>query len=97
MLNENILNESIIELNDEELEEVTGGKGSGNTRIVASAGKSNVRSGPGLDYKSIGVLHLDESAKYLGSYSTDDRGVRWFKISWNGRSAWVSSRYTRKK
>ena len=87
---ENIENK-MVELNDEALEEVSGGKSSGSTRIVGDSGKSNVRTGPGLDYRSIGVLHVDESAKYLGSYAMDDRGVRWYKISWNGRSAWVFS------
>ena len=81
-----------IELNDEELSGVTGGKSP--TYIEGDDGKSNVRSGPGLKYKSLGVLHIGEDARFLGKTSTDDRGIPWYKISWNGREAWVSSRYT---
>ena len=87
-MNENL---SFVELNDDELEQVSGGK---NYKIGGDSGKSNVRTGPGLGYKSIGVLHRGEEARYLGKTSTDDRGVVWYKIEWNGRNAWVSSRYT---
>ena len=63
--------------------------------VVGDDGDSNVRTGPGLDYKKVGVLYDGDYAKYLGKSSKDDRGVRWYKISWKGSSAWVSSRYTR--
>ena len=81
-----------IELTDEELSSVTGGKS--HTYIEGDNGKSFIRTGPGLDYKSIGVLHVDEDARFLGETRIDDRGVLWYKIKWNGREAWVSSRYT---
>lgn len=94
MMNDNILNnEKAVELTDTELEEVVGGK---HTYIEGNDGKSNVRTGPGLKYKSIGVLHVGEEARFLGDTSVDDRGVLWYKIKWNGREAWVSSRYTLK-
>ena len=64
--------------------------------VTGDTGKSNVRTGPGLSYKSIGVLHKGEEAKYLGKSARDDRGVVWYKIDWKGRNAWVSSRYTAK-
>ena len=89
MMIENNLN--TVELTDEELEVVTGGK---SRYIEGDNGKSNVRTGPGLDYRKIGVLHVGEDAKYLGKTSTDDRGVVWYKIRYNGHDAWVSSRYT---
>ena len=91
--NMNELNEKIIALTDEEMESVAGGR---HSYIEGDDGKSHIRTGPGLDYKSIGVLHRGEDAKYLGETSVDDRGVLWYKIRWNGRSAWVSSMYTRK-
>ena len=95
MMNENTneLNEKIVALTDEELESVSGGK---HSYIEGDDGKSFIRTGPGLDYKSIGVLHRGEDAKYLGETSIDDRGVLWYKIRWNGHSAWVSSMYTKK-
>ena len=62
--------------------------------VVGDDGDSNVRKGPGLDYKKIGVLYQGDTAKYLGKSQKDDRGVAWYKISWKGSSAWVSSKYT---
>lgn len=62
--------------------------------VVGTTGDSNVRTGPGLGYSSIGGLAQGESAPYLGDSSVDERGVVWYNISYNGRSAWVSSRYT---
>lgn len=88
---EDMENLKVVELNEEEMEAVTGGK----TRYIeGDSGKSNIRLGPGRDYKSIGVLHKGEDAKYLGKTATDERGVVWYKIRYNGRDAWVSSRYT---
>ena len=86
-----VTDEKIVLLSDEELEKVSGGS---NRYIEGDSGKSHVRTGPGLDYKSIGILHRGEDAPYLGKTSTDDRGVVWYKIRWNGRDAWVSSMYT---
>ena len=69
---------------------------SGSTQyVVGDTGKSNVHTGPGLKYKILGVLHVDESARFLNKTSVDDRGVVWYKITWNGDEAWVSSKYTR--
>ena len=94
MMNENMnenMEEKIVALTEEELAGVTGGS---HSYIEGDDGKSHVRTGPGLEYKSIGILHRGEEAKYLNKTSTDDRGVVWYKIEWNGRSAWVSSMYT---
>jgi len=92
MMNENI-DERIIPLSEEELESVTGGS---HSYIEGDNGKSNVRTGPGLGYKSLGVLHRGDDSRYLHETAIDDRGVLWYKIRWNGREAWVSSRYTKK-
>ena len=85
--------ESIVMLSEEELRAVAGGK---ERYIEGDTGKSNVRTGPGKQYKSIGTLHRGESAKYLGRTSTDERGVVWYAIRWDGHDAWVSSMYTKK-
>ena len=87
------LNEKIIALTDEELESISGGR---HSYIEGDDGKSFVRTGPGLGYKSIGTLRRGDDAKYLGETSIDERGVLWYKIRFNGKSAWVSSRYTKK-
>ena len=58
--------------------------------------KAALRTGPGLGYDRTGkVLHRGESATYLGSTSVDSRGVAWYKVRFDGREGWVSSRYTR--
>ena len=91
MMNEEM--DRIVALTDEELESVTGGK---HSYIEGDDGKSNVRTGPGRGYKSLGTLHVGEDARYLHDTATDERGVVWYKIKWNGREAWVSSMYTKK-
>ena len=78
---------------NEELESISGGR---HSYIEGDDGKSFVRTGPGLGYKSIGTLRRGDDAKYLGETSIDERGVLWYKIRFNGKSAWVSSRYTKK-
>ena len=99
MMNENVnenvneLNEKIELLSDDELAEVAGGS---HRYIEGDNGKSFVRTGPGLDYKSIGTLHRGDDARFLGETAIDDRGVLWYMIRWNGKRAWVSSRYTKK-
>ena len=80
-----------VELNDAEMEAVSGGR---DRYIEGDNGKSNVRLGPGLNYKSIGVLHRGEDALYLNKTAVDERGVLWYKVRFGGRDAWVSSRYT---
>ncbi len=67
----------------------------GGTQVVGDTGKSNVHTGPGLAYDTLGVLHKEEGATYLNETSVDARGVVWYKISWRGGTAWVSSKYTR--
>ena len=81
-----------VELTEDQLNEVVGGKS--HTYIEGDDGKSYVHTGPGLNYKRLGVLHIGEDARFLGDTSVDDRGIPWYKIKWNGREAWVSSRYT---
>ena len=90
MMNEEMMD--FVELNDDDMAEISGGK----TKIGAVTGNTNVRTGPGLKYRSIGVLKKGDETRYLGKSSTGERGVVWYKVDWNGRSAWVSSRYTRK-
>ena len=62
-------------------------------RYIQATGQLNVRSGPGLHYSELGMLKNGATAAYLGEHSTDERGVTWYKVSYNGGSGWVSSRY----
>ena len=54
-------------------------------RYIQATGQLNVRSGPGLRYSELGMLKNGATAAYLGEHSTDERGVTWYKISYNGR------------
>ena len=62
--------------------------------VEASTGKSNLRSGPGLTYEDLDTMQKGEVAIYMGSYSTDERGVVWYLVRFDGQIGWVSSRYT---
>ncbi len=54
----------------------------------------HLRSGPGLDYDSLGTLRSGTVLKRLHETSEDDRGVYWYKVEDPGLGAgWVSSRY----
>ena len=92
MVNENIEN-NIVELNEDVLEDVTGGKG--DTEKVKATGNANVRTGPGLEYGIIGSISKGDTLKYLGTAKKDDRGVRWYKVKFSGQSGWISSKYSK--
>ena len=94
MYNEDMENMNSVELNDETLEEVSGGRSSG-TKFVKTTGNVHVRKGPGLDYGEMGTLAKGEIVSYLGSTRKDGRGVAWYKINFNGNVGWVSSKYAK--
>ena len=62
--------------------------------VYASDGDTNVRSGPGLDYKQLGTLKQGCTLDYLGTTTYDARGVAWYSVEYNGGTGWVSSKYT---
>ena len=88
-------NEKMNERNLEEMEEVNGGSGSGKKRVKAVSGDTYVRKQPDRDSKEIDVLYQGDSLPYLGEKAWDDRPVLWYKVRCNGKSGWVSSKYTK--
>ena len=64
-------------------------------KVTAVGGQTNIRTSGNLDAKSLGVLHEGESGVYLNETTTDSRGVRCFRVSFDGIKGWVSSRYTK--
>jgi len=60
---------------------------------VYATGSANIRKGPGLDYSKIGAVKKGASLTYKGKTSTDDRGVKWYKVSYKGKTGWISSKY----
>ena len=63
------------------------------TKVVKSNGTTNLRKGPGLDYATVGGMKNGQTAKYLGETKIDNRNVAWYKISFNGTTCWISSRF----
>ena len=62
-------------------------------QYVKSNGITNLRKGPGLDYAIAGNMTDGQTAKYLGETRIDNRGVAWYKISFNNTACWISSRF----
>ena len=54
-----------------------------------------LRSGPGLGYSKVTTVKKGTNLTYRGSSSVDNRGVRWYNVTYNGSSAWISSRYSK--
>ena len=76
-MSENFENElDMMELTDEDLEAVAGGK-----KIVAT-GSVKVRKGPGLQYGLLGYLQKGDFLTYDGHSEKDDRGVRWYRVKY---------------
>lgn len=63
---------------------------------VWTTGNVNMRTGPGLGYSSIRSLSAGKQLDFDDT-SVDGRGVKWYHISYKGRSGWVSSRYASTK
>ena len=60
---------------------------------IVTTGDVNVRTGPGLSYDSVGIVPKGGSLSYLEEASTDERGVDWYKVAYDGNEYWVSSTY----
>lgn len=84
--------EVIVPLTEEELQAIAGG---GNY-IRGDSGQSYIHPAPDKESRRLGTLRQGERVQFLGRTSTDERGVVWYKIRWNGRDCWVSSMYTRR-
>jgi len=68
--------------------------GSSTGSYVVAEGNSNIRREPILDGKILGAMKTGETATFTGSTSTDERGVVWYKVKFDGVTGWVSSKYT---
>jgi uncharacterized protein YgiM (DUF1202 family) len=65
----------------------------GDVKMVYTSGDVYIRTGPGKNYESVGVIKAGNTVEYLGNSSTDERGVAWYNIRYNGTDGWVSSKY----
>lgn len=91
MENNNIINGA--ELNLEDLEQVNGGMSA--NQYIQATGDVYVREGPGLSYDSIDILYKGKKTPFLGEVRKDNRGVAWGKVSFKGKTGWVSSKYAK--
>lgn len=82
-------NLNVLNLSDDELAQVTGGK---KITVIAKT-EANVRSGPGKEYSVISKTIPGFEAKFDGQTFKDKQGRVWCHVSWNGRSGWISSKY----
>ena len=62
---------------------------------VKTTGSVYLRSGAGRDYSSKGVVPKGKSLTYLDETKKDERGVAWYKVKYNGKTGWVSSKYAK--
>ena len=88
-------NENIVELDDEALDEVSGGKKKSSPKFLKLTGNVNIRKAPSLDGAIITSLSEGTVISYLGSSKKDKRGVAWYKVNCNGSVGWVSSKYAK--
>ena len=86
---------NMVELSNEELDEVNGGRSGSGRRVKAVSGDTYVRKHPDRDAADFGVLYRGDSVPYLEEKRWDDRDVVWYKVSFHGHTGWVSSRYTK--
>lgn len=56
-------------------------------------GQCHLRLMPQLDAEVLMILEEGSRAAYQGRTSTDNRGVDWYLVSYNGQIGWVSSMY----
>lgn len=81
-----ILENDILELDEEALELISGGK---DYKVKAS--EVNVRSGPGKEYGVNGKLKKGEVVTYLKDKKKDKDGNTWLYVSNGYLNGWVRS------
>jgi len=84
-MNENIEN-TIVELDEEALELVSGGK-----EYKVKVSEANVRSGPGKDYAVTGKLKKGDKVTYLKDKKQDKSGKTWVYVSNGSLNGWIRS------
>lgn len=81
-------NNSFVELDAQDLEQVSGGK---TTTVTCSVGEANVRSGPGKDYAIIGHLYKGEKVTFKGEKKKDKEGKVWLCVNKGTKYGWIRS------
>jgi len=63
------------------------------SKVKIVNGNVTLRAKANKDSKSLGTISKGTVVTFKGKASTDSRGVVWFKVSYNGKTGWVSSKY----
>ena len=64
--------------------------------IKATTAQTNVRKGPGTEYKAIGKIKGTGKLTYVDA-KFDKNYILWYKVKFkNGKTGWISSDYTRR-
>lgn len=53
----------------------------------------NVRSAPSIEGRVLGTAHEGDKLPYQGETRSDDRGVNWYLVIFEGQNGWVSQKY----
>ena len=61
---------------------------------IRATGRVNVRSNASLSSNILGTLQPGETVKFLNATRKDSRGVVFYKVSYKGQTAWISSGYS---
>lgn len=61
---------------------------------VKTTGSVHLRKGPGLDYRSICTVASGVKLVYDRT-EKDDRGVTWYRVTYDGRRGWISGMYAK--
>jgi uncharacterized protein YraI len=75
---------------------LSGGSSSGGDKVVTT-GNVWMRKGAGLGYAKIIAVPEGTTVTYLGKSSTDNRGVKWYNVKYDGKEGWLSSKYSKIK
>ena len=62
---------------------------------ILTTGSVNVRSGPGLEYDTVGSIAEGELVFYRHQTEVDERGVEWHFIGYKMLNGWISSKYAK--
>ncbi len=60
---------------------------------VEATGNVNLRQGPGKEYGIVATVQKGCVLTDLDCVTTDERGVDWYWVEYNGEPCWISSKY----
>ena len=60
--------------------------------LVWTTANVNLRKGPGLDYKATRTISEGTKMEF-DKTKKDGRGVKWYHVTYKGRTGWISSKY----